>query len=303
MKISVLGGCGFIGSSIAEKFLGMGHEVTVFDHPNTDKKNLCSIIGNIQFIGGDFLNPEDVEKAIQGAEIVFHAISTTLPSSALNNPAYDIETNVVGSIRLFDLCVKHQVTKVCFLSSGGTVYGIPQELPIKESSPLNPISPYGLSKLAIEKFLNLYNHHYGLDYSIVRLSNPYGIRQNPLSGQGVIASWAHRIKSGLPIEIWGDGNIVRDYIHIDDAIDAITTITLSEGKERVVNVGSGVGYSLNQLHHLFEDCLHRSLPVVYLPTRKVDVPINILDVSLLRTGFGWEAKIDITNGISRIIHE
>lgn len=300
MRISVLGGCGFIGSSIVDRFLEMGHEVSVFDRPNTETKNLLAVARDVRFVWGDFLNQEEVEAAIEGADVVFHLISTTLPSSAMKNPEYDVETNVVGSIRLFDLCVKHQIKKVVFLSSGGTVYGIPKELPIKESSPEYPITPYGLSKLTIEKLLYLYHHHHGLDYSIIRLSNPYGVRQNPLTGQGVVASWAYRIKNGLPIEIWGDGNVVRDYIYIDDAIDAITKVSLSEITGKIVNVGSGIGHSLNQLHRIFESCRHEAVPVTYLPGRKIDVPVNVLDVGLLRSAYGWEAKVDINDGISRM---
>lgn len=297
MNILILGGCGFIGSHLAEAFLEEGHSITIFDHLNADRKNIEHIQDRIRFVGGDFTNATDVAHAIEGAEIVVHLISSTLPGSSLKNPVYDVETNVIGSVNLFEQCIKANVRKVLFISSGGTVYGIPQSTPIKETHALNPINPYGLSKMAIEKYLGLYFYHYGLDYTVLRLSNPYGERQNPNTGQGVIASWMHRVRNGEPIEIWGDGTIVRDYVYIKDAVMALKLAALVNTEQKIFNVGSGIGHSLLQVHGILEKLLGKHVPVIFKDVRRVDVPINILDVSLLKTALGWEVGTGIEDGM------
>lgn len=300
MNITILGGCGFIGSHLAEAFISEKLNVTIFDHNNADRTNLLKIEKKIRFLGGDFLNIKDIAQAVSGAEIVVHLISFTLPSNSLKNPAYDIETNIIASVNLLEECIRAKVRKVIFLSSGGTVYGIPLHLPIPETHPLNPVSPYGLSKMAIEKYLGLYSYHYGLDYTVLRLSNPYGVRQNPQAGQGVIATWVNQVKNCESIEIWGDGEIVRDYIYIVDAIDAIKTATLRGSDQKIFNVGSGKGYSLNQLHRIMEDAIGQEIPIVYKNGRKVDVPTNILDVSLIKDVYAWQAKASLKDGLQKL---
>ena len=300
MKITILGGCGFLGSHLAEALLLENHSITIFDHLNADRRNLKHIENKTTFLGGDFLNVNDIAQAISGTEIVVHLISSTLPGNSLKNPAYDVETNVIASINLFEECIKAGVRKVIFISSGGTVYGIPQHLPIQEIHPLNPISPYGISKMTIEKYLGLYSYHYGLDYAVLRLSNPYGERQNPNTGQGVIASWIHRVRNGEPIEIWGDGEVVRDYVYIKDAIEAIKIATLANLDRKVLNVGSGKGYSLNQLHGIMENAIGTKIPVIHKNNRKVDVPVNILDVTAIKDMFSWQARTSLEDGLKKM---
>jgi len=297
MNIAILGGCGFIGSYLAEALLEESHRITIFDNLNTDQKNLNHIKDMVRFIGGDFANAIDVAKAIEGAEIVIHLVGSTLPENSLKNPIYDIETNVIGSINLFEQCVKTGVRKVVFISSGGTVYGIPQSTPIMETHALNPINPYGLSKMIIEKYLSLYSYHYGMDYTVLRLSNPYGVRQNPKTGQGVTASWMYRVKNSEPIEIWGDGTVIRDYFHIKDAVRALKLAAFVNSDQKVFNVGSGKGLSLLQLHEVLEEIVGKHVPVTFKNVRRVDVPINILDISLIKAVLGWEAEIDLKDGM------
>jgi len=300
MNITIFGGCGFIGSHLAEAFLSEKFNVTIFDHINADRTNLLTVENEIRFQGGDFQNKKDIAHAVAGAEIVFHLISSTLPGSSLRNPVYDIETNIIPSVNLLEECVKAKVRKVIFLSSGGTVYGIPQHLPITETHSLNPVSPYGLSKMAIEKYLGLYSYHYGLDYTVLRLSNPYGARQNPQTGQGVIAAWVNQIKHNEPIEIWGDGEIVRDYVYIVDAIEAIKTAALRDSDQKIFNVGSGKGCSLNQLHRIMEEAIGQRIPIAFKGSRKVDVPTNILDVSLIKDVYAWQAKTSLKDGLQKL---
>lgn len=301
MKIAILGGCGFIGSHLAETLLSDGHVVTIFDHLNADRRNIKHIENAMRFVGGDFHNVNEVSQAISGSEIVVHLVSSTLPGSSLKNPSYDVETNVISSINLFEECVRAKIRKVIFISSGGTVYGIHQYLPIAETHPLNPISHYGISKMAIEKYLSLYHYQYGLDFTVLRLSNPYGTRQNPNTGQGVIASWMSSIKKEEPIEIWGNGDVVRDYVYIKDAVEAIKKAALSNTEQKIFNVGSGKGYSLIQLHELIEKCVGREVPLIFKSARKVDVSVNILDISLIRNVLLWDGGSSLEDGLKMML--
>jgi UDP-glucose 4-epimerase len=297
MNIVILGGCGFIGSHLAEALIEENHSVTIFDYPEANRKNIEHLETKVKFVGGDYNDRSVVAKAISGAEIVVHLISSTLPMSSFKNPAYDIETNVIGSVNLFEECVNAKIRKVVFVSSGGTVYGIPQRSPIDEEHPLNPITPYGISKMTIEKFLGYYRYHSGIDYAVLRLSNPYGARQNPGTGQGVIATWMHRIRNDEPIEIWGDGKIVRDYIYIKDAVNALKLAALSSTDQKIFNVGSGEGHSLLEIHRLLEDVTGKRIPVHFKEVRRIDVPANILDVSLIKQVLGWECATGLQEGM------
>ncbi len=297
MRIVVLGGCGFIGSHVAEQLVRKGHEVGIFARRNVDRRNVEAIRSEVQFIGGDFRNSEDIRVAVRGADTVIHAVGSTLPGNSLINPVFDIQANVVASVNLLTACVEAKVRKVVFISSGGTVYGIPKAELISEGHPLDPINPYGLSKLTVEKFFGVFHHQYGLDHTILRLSNPYGTRQREGSGQGVIGAWMDCLRQDKPIELWGDGSSVRDYLAVEDAAAAIVLAAESDGCPKVMNVGSGRGYSLAEVLALIEVCVGRSADVLHREARRVDVPRNVLDVSLAEQALGWKVKIPLEQGL------
>lgn len=299
MRILVLGGSGFIGSHLSELLVELGHEVVVFHQAGASVNNLLAIVHELEIIEGDFNNTLALEKAVKNAEVVVHLVSATLPGNSMLNPTYDVQMNVISSIQLFDQCVKAGVRKVVFISSGGTVYGIPQQDIINESHPLNPISPYGISKLTIEKYLAMHHYHFGLDYTVLRLSNPYGPRQDSLRGQGVIAAWMKKISEKQPIEIWGDGMVVRDYLYIADAVNAIHLAITKQSESKVLNVGSGIGCSLLDLHRLLEKQLEQDIRINFREMQKVDVPVNVLDISLISESLGWYPLVDIAEGLRR----
>ncbi|MEZ4824386.1 MAG: NAD-dependent epimerase/dehydratase family protein [Ignavibacteria bacterium] len=217
----VLGGGGFIGSHLTEELLNSGYDVTVFDKLNFSRKNISGFPDRIKISEGDFNNEIDIENAMDGADYVFHLVSSTLPASSNENPAYDVETNLISSLNLFQKCVERKIKKVIFLSSGGTVYGIPESVPVSESNNTNPICSYGIVKKAIEDYLFMFQKIYGLDYFVFRLSNPYGERQNPLAAQGAIPVFMNNAIEDRQINIWGDGEVVRDYIYIKDAVKVL----------------------------------------------------------------------------------
>ena len=216
MKCLVLGGGGFIGSHICDQLVAAGHEVRVFEKVGLSKTNILHLKDHIEWMEGDFLNPDCLRNAVKGMEIIFHLVSSTLPKDSNDNPAYYILSNVIPTIHLLEAARNAGVRKIILSSSGGTVYGIPAHLPISEGHPTEPTCSYGIHKLMIEKYFALYYKLYGLDYAVMRISNPYGERQRITGSQGVIPIFLCKILQGETIEIWGDGEIVRDYIYISD---------------------------------------------------------------------------------------
>lgn len=294
----VLGGAGFVGSHLTEALAQSGERVRVFERPHVDRLAHLPRKG-VEVFTGDLLNPQSVVPALRGTEIVFHLVSTTLPKNSNDNPAYDVETNVVGGLRLLDLCREHGVRKVVFVSSGGTVYGIPQALPIREEHPTDPICSYGIHKLALEKYLQLAHRLHGLEYCILRPANLYGPGQRLDTAQGAVAVFLDRALRGLPIEIWGDGSVVRDYVYVGDAVDAILKAARYAGEPRIFNLGSGGGTSLKELVAEIQKLLGRTLQVNYAPTRNLDVPANVLDPALARRHLGWSATTPLAEGLRR----
>jgi len=301
MKILVLGGGGFIGSHLCDALLLAGHRVRVFEYPGI--KPLCSpeALRQIEWIEGDFTNPVQVDQALQGCDIVYHLISTTLPKTSNDNPVYDVESNLISTLQMLRSACHHQVKKVIFSSSGGTVYGIPQQIPIAEDQPTNPISSYGISKLAIEKYLHLFYTLHGVDYCILRLANPYGERQRATASQGAVAVFLNKALHNETIEIWGDGSVTRDYIYIADVISAMLKAMQYQGEHRIFNVGSGAGISLNQMLGDMENILCKTVSRVYLPSRNFDVAANVLDIQRIRQAFDWSPQTSLVAGIARTL--
>ena len=295
----VLGGAGFIGSHLAEALLQAGHRVRIFDRPHLDRLPAFLQRGEFEVFTGDFLNPRTLSPALEGSEIVFHLVSTTLPKTSNDNPMYDVESNVMGTLRLLELCRQQGVRKVVFASSGGTVYGVPRSVPIDESHPTDPICSYGIHKLAIEKYLQLNHRVHGLDYCVVRPANLYGPRQRLDIAQGAVAVFLDRALRGKPIQVWGDGSVVRDYLYVGDAAEALLKAAAFEGEPRLFNIGSGAGTSLTQLIKEIEALLGRAVPVEYTAARSLDVPANVLDASLARRHLGWTPRTSLAEGLRR----
>lgn len=302
MKCLVLGGGGFIGSHLCERLLEEGYSVRVFDKEGTAKENLESFIEDIELFEGNYLCDNDLERALKGADVIFHAISTTVPKLSNENPIGDISSNVLPTLTLLEKARTENIQKIIFFSSGGTVYGNPKLVPITEEHPTDPICSYGIHKLAIEKYLAMYHKLYGLDYAILRVSNPYGERQNPLGSQGVISVFAYKALRDQPIEIWGDGSVVRDYIYIKDVTEAAVRVLTCSGGEKLFNIGSGEGLSLNDVVAGIEHTLGRKIDVRYTENRAFDVPANILNINRAREYFGWTPETNFLTGLEKTVN-
>lgn len=301
MKTLILGGAGFIGSHLAEALLAQGHEVRIFDRPHIQIPAELKECHGIEWMQGDFLSVADIQAAVDGVELIFHLVSTTLPKNSNDDPGYDVGTNVIGSLHLLDAAVRLGIRKIVFISSGGTIYGIPGQIPIPETHPTDPLVSYGISKLAIEKYLKLYHELHGLDYAVLRVANPYGERQRTDMAQGAVAVFAKKALAGETIEIWGDGSVTRDYIYIADLIEAFVLAASYQGQERIFNIGGGHGLSLNQLLATLEELLARPVNRRFLPARNFDVPVNILDITRAREVLGWAPRTPFKVGLQRTL--
>lgn len=296
MKACVIGGNGFIGSHVIDRLLEDSWNVTVLDRY---KERYRASLPHVEYATGDLGNKEILHEILPHTDVVFHLASTTIPQSSNDKPVFDIQTNLVDTICLLDACVQHQVKKVVFFSSGGAVYGIPKTMPVSEDHPTHPISSYGIVKLAIEKYLYLYRHLYGLSYTILRPSNPFGERQNPTGAQGAISVFLGRVAQDLPIVIWGDGKIIRDYLDVEDLANAATKAAVAAAESDVFNISSGHGVSLNELIETIRSVVNRPIQVNYLPARPSDVPAIVLDPRRAHEELGWKPRSSFRDNIEK----
>lgn len=281
----VLGGGGFIGRSLIQCLHRHGASVRGFGR--VSRFALPST--TYPWIYGEFQDKLALANAIDGADVVFHLAAGNTPERSNAAPIEDLEASVAGTINLLDICRAEGVQRVIFASSGGTVYGCPKMVPIPEDSPTDPISAYGINKLAIEKYLHLYEHVHGLNYAVLRLSNPFGPFQDPLRRHGLVAATLMRLMADEAVEIWGDGTVVRDYLYVDDLAEAFARAALYTGGERVFNIGSGIGLSVNDIVERCAKALGIAEPKrVYRHSRKADVPCNVLDIGRAAAELHWQ---------------
>jgi len=294
LNITVFGGCGFIGSHLVDELLTQGHQIRVFDRsyelfrPPLDK---------VEYVLGDFGNRGLVSSAVKDVDIVYHLISTTVPKTSNDDPAFDVSSNVIETLYLLEACVKKKVQKVVFISSGGTVYGVPDNVPVNEEGQTNPICSYGISKLAIEKYLFLFHTLYGLDFTIIRPSNPYGPRQNPKNIQGAVSVFLGNVLEKLPITIWGDGSVSRDFLFIHDLVEGVIKATFTKSEHRIFNLGSGMGTSLTSLVTMIREATRSDIEVIYEVSRSFDVPELVLDTERASNELAWSPKTTMLDGL------
>ncbi len=299
MKVAICGGGGFIGSAVTDRLLEDGHDLRVLERPRVKPHRQFSPPEKVEWLTGDLMNVHDADSAIEGVEVVVHLVSTTIPASSSDDPIFDIGSNLVASVQLLKLMVAKDVRRIVFISSGGTVYGQPGYLPIDESHPTEPRVPYGITKLAIEKYVRMFEYLHGIEATILRVANPYGPRQRPDTGQGVVGTFVGRALRDRPCEIWGDGRAVRDYVFISDVAEAFARAVNYTGDHVVFNISSGIGVSLNDLLAVIENVLGLEVARACYPGRPFDVPVSVLDNTLARRELGWEPRVDLREGIAR----
>lgn len=301
-KTLILGAAGFIGTNLSSRMLKEKKSLILFDRANVSYK--IDVRSNDVVCWEGFFESYDWgKKATELMEVseVYHLVSTTCPANTNQNVAMEMEQNLIATIRFLDACVKAGIPKVIFLSSGGTVYGKEHTGMCREEEEAFPITVYGVQKLGIEKILYLYHEMYGLDYRIVRLSNPYGPYQKPNGVQGVVSTFTWRTLQGLSLEVYGDGSVVRDYLYITDAVEGILRIAEGDGRHRLYNLGSGRGISLLEVIKTIGAVVGCEPQICFRKGRPVDVPVNVLDISRFRNDMGEFQPMELAEGVSRLV--
>jgi UDP-glucose 4-epimerase len=290
----VLGGGGFIGTNLCRGLHAAGARVVGFGR----RPRYPEALDGVEWIDGDFSDAAAVGSAVRGVDLVFHLLGAGLPEPSNRDPSSTVTEAILPSLNLLEACRDAGCRKLVFISSGGTVYGRTGGVALTETAPTDPISAYGVSKLAVEKYIQLFHHLYGLDYAILRVSNPFGPFQSAVHGQGLVASLVRNALTGEPVDIWGDGSTVRDYLFIDDLIDAILAAAIHQGAPRLFNVGSGTGRSVRDVVRDVAAISGRAFSEVrYLPARAADVPHNVLDPGLIARELGWVPKTSWLEGL------
>ena len=297
MKVAILGAASFIGMHVAKIIRSSGAQVSSFV-----REKVVDSVGDLgDQIEFDFHNLSSFSTLIPEFDVVIHLVSSSNPASSGFDPEGDIENNLIGSIRLLRILRANPSVKLIFASSGGAVYGNPVSVPILETHPTDPVSPYGVSKLAIEKHLYISRLEHGLDYRILRLSNPFGPGQVNKKGQGLIPTVIDRAISGESLTVWGNGSNTRDYVYIEDVVDAFMKAIEYSGKVRTFNIGSGIGSSTLDIVSEVSELTNKEIKVDFSPSRATDPPANVLDVGLAKSELNWEAKTSLRDGVQSSI--
>lgn len=300
-RILILGAAGFIGTNLTiELAKNKDNHIILVDKDVRWFHTIVSFdFANVEYRQSDLTVDMNFDDVLKDVETVYHLVSTTVPSTSNSHISQELTGNVIFTANMLESCVRCGVRKVVFMSSGGTVYGKEVDCPLKEKTATNPISSYGIQKITIEKLLYLYRYLYGLDYRVIRLANPYGPYQRPNGVLGAVTTFTYKALKGEEITVYGDGSVVRDFIYIDDAVRAIMKIVYNENKHRTFNLGCGYGTSIKTVLNTIQDTLQVELRVNYKPGRKVDVPVNYLDISRYEKYYGALNPISLSDGILR----
>lgn len=274
-----------------------GHEVLVIDDLSTGRVE--NIPNDADFIKADIRDRSLLEKIFEDfqPEIVNHHAAQINVRSSVEDPVFDAQVNILATINLLELSVKHRITKFMFASTGGAIYGQPEAIPCSEDTIPSPISPYGVSKYAVEKYLQYYRTVHGLSQVVLRYSNVYGPRQNPHGEAGVVAIFCNRIKDGHPCEIYGNGHQTRDYIYVEDVARA-NVLTLT-AQDSTLNIGTGIETSVNEIVSTLKKVTNRDVKVAYTPRRSGEVDRIALEIKRAEALVGWRPDIDLQRGIAK----
>jgi UDP-glucose 4-epimerase len=288
----LIGGSGFIGQNLVRNLRGR-IETVVYDlrDPPLEKPDL--------YVAGDLDDTGKIGGLVQAGDVVFHLVHSTTPAESDLAPGEDVSTNLFQLMRLVEVLVQRKIDRLIYSSSGGTVYGDTDEIPIPESAPLRPGTSYGIVKMLMEKYLQIFQHRERLDYVIMRISNPYGPYQEMSNRHGAVPAIMRALKNSEPFTIYGDGETVRDYIYIDDVGSALLGILESKARNGIFNIGTGKGTSLNQLILEIERVSGLRLERIYKPIRGSDLRLNVLDPSSIQGLLDWKPAIPLPQGLQQ----
>lgn len=292
--VLLIGGTGFIGTALARKLVTAGYSVHVIARHAPE-----SPVAEAVMHAGNMDDAVLLESILPACGTVVHLACVTTPGASVNQPQLEVSENVFPTLRLLDVLTRHPEVRLQFFSSGGTLYGDARVMPVKEDSPLAPRSYFGAGKMAVEGFLHAFGAQGNRNVVILRPANAYGPGQAHRRGFGIVRTMLEHLRAGTPMEFWGDGEIVRDFVYIDDLIDACYRLIEGAAPSGNYNLGSGKGYSLNQLRTVAERVCGARLEVVFARPRALDVMKVTLDSSRIKREFGWTPRVDMEEGIRR----
>lgn len=298
MRILVTGGAGFIGSHIVDAYINEGHEVSVIDNLSTGNKN--NVNSAARFYQADIR--DDLSSLIRDIkpEIINHHAAQIDVRASVENPAIDAEVNIIGTLKIIEAGLKCKVKKIIFASSGGAIYGEQDYFPADEEHPTMPLSPYGVSKLACEKYLYYYKHNFGINYISLRYSNVYGPRQNPLGEAGVVAIFTHRLIRGKQPMINGDGLQTRDYVYVGDVIKAnIKALEMKSSGE--FNISKGIETSVNELFKKLTEIAGRRIKALHGPAKKGEQRRSCISYKKAKDVLNWRPLVSLEQGLRNTV--
>ncbi len=300
MRILVTGGAGFIGSNVVDRFVGLGHEVAVFDDLSSGFREFVN--PQARFFEGDLADPTQVEACVAEfrPEIVDHHAAQIDVRKSVSDPRRDATINILGAISLLESCTRHGVRKFLYASTGGALYGEGRQLPAPEDHPVNPEAPYGASKHTVEHYLYIWKLLHGLDYTVLRYPNVYGPRQNPHGEAGVNAIFIGLMLEGKRPRIFGTGEQVRDYLYVGDVVDA-NVLALEQGSGEMVNLGTGVGTSVLDIVREINRILGTAIEPIFEAARPGEIQRIYLDATRAGRVLGWAPKVSFADGLARTV--
>jgi UDP-glucose 4-epimerase len=305
MQVLVTGAAGFIGSTLVDRLLADGHTVVGLDDLSRGRtENLvdAGASGRFELVQADIASADLIGLFERHKpEVVHHAAAQIDVRRSVEEPEFDAEVNVIGTVRLGEAARRSRVRKVVHTSSGGSIYGVPANYPTNETAPVDPASPYAASKVAGEVYLNTFRHLYGLDCSFIAPSNVYGPRQDPHGEAGVVAIFANAMLAGRPTRVYGDGANTRDYVFVDDVVDAFVRASGAAGSGQRFNVGTGVETSDRELHSVVAKVVGAPDDPELAPARLGDVKRSCLDVRKAEMVLGWRPRVSLEEGIRRTV--
>jgi len=302
-RILITGGCGFIGSQLAEQ-LSKENEVKIIDDLSSGTLTNIGGIKDKVICAKRDIRERGIETEFNDIDVVFHEAAQAFISTSLENPLFDADVNILGTLNILEACRKKDVPRVVFASSSA-VYGEPQTIPLKETHPLNPVTPYGLAKKVCEEYLRLYYSLYRIESIALRYFNVYGKNQNLVfPNAGVIALFTDRLVKGEPVTIYGDESCTRDFIHVEDVAKAnILAALCRQASATVINVGTGRETSIKDVIRILEELTHRTIKVMHLPERKGDITRSVADITASKKILGFEPRINLEEGLARLFRE
>ena len=299
MRILVTGGAGFIASHVSDRLLSLGQQVAIVDNLSTGKRENVPAAAKFYEIDIRDRGLDKVFEAESPQIVVHHAAHANVTES-VRNPGYDASVNIGGSINLLECCVRHHVERVVYASTGGALYGEACYLPADETHPIDPVSPYGVSKHGVEQYLYAYQQNHGLKYVVLRYPNVYGPRQDAHGEAGVVAIFSQQLLSGQTPTIFGDGSKTRDYCYVADIVDA-NVLALSSEHTGTYNLGRGIEISDLEVFETVQEAVGSHVEPLFAAVRPGEVEHIALDATKAEKELGWRWKVDLVNGVAMAV--